>query len=144
MRCNTLKKEYIGDRESFFKKITQVLGVVNELPSIDNLAEQYQQTANAVLSRKFQILGAETTICKGVWNCDVNNGYYWSEKKWHLKYKIGAKGINADVKFPWELSRCHHLLWLGGAYRITKEEKYARDIIGEIDNWIDSNLYLRE
>lgn len=141
MRCNTLKKEYIDDRESFFKKITQILGVFNELHSTDNLAEQYQNTANAVISRKFNILGTETTISKGVWNCDVSNGYYWPEKKWHLKYKICAKGVKADVKFPWELSRCHHLLWLGNAYRITKEDKYACEIIDEINNWIDSNPF---
>ncbi len=141
MKCNTLKKEYIGDRDFFFKKITQVLGAFNELRSIDNLTEQYLNTANAVLSRLFQILGAETTINKGVWNCDASNDYCWSKKKWHLKYKIGAKGVKADVKFPWELSRCHHLLWLGNAYRITKEDKYAREIIDEIDNWINSNPF---
>ena len=137
----TLKKKFVVDRASFLNKVTQVLGAFDELPSSGILAEQYLTVADSVLSRKFQILGTETYISKGVWNCDVNNGYCWQENNWFLKYKIGVKGLRADVKFPWELSRCHHLLWLGNAYRVTKEDKYAREIIDEIDNWIDSNPF---
>jgi len=141
MRSNTLKMELVYDKASFLSKVTQVLGELKG-GAFSDYATQYQAVASSVLSRQFQIFGAETNIIvKGIWNCDVNNDYCWPEKKWYLKYKIGAKGVKADVKFPWELSRCHHLLWLGAAYQLNKEEKYALEIIDEINNWIDSNPF---
>ena len=50
---------------------------------------------------------------------------------------------NADVKVPRELSRSHHLLWLGQAYLLTKNEKYVNEFIFQIENWIDENPIMK-
>ena len=69
------------------------------------------------------------------WHVDFKSG-----KRWGKKYYRNIKFIQgADIKVPWELSRCQHLLWLGEAYLITKEKQYAQEIIDEINWWIDDN-----
>ncbi|MEA4822329.1 MAG: alginate lyase family protein, partial [Erysipelotrichales bacterium] len=36
-------------------------------------------------------------------------------------------------------SRCHHLLWLGEAYMLTGDDKYSKEVVDEIEYWIDDN-----
>ncbi|MDR3551293.1 MAG: heparinase II/III family protein [Candidatus Babeliales bacterium] len=47
-----------------------------------------------------------------------------------------------DIKIPWELSRCQHLVILGYAYEITQDELYAQTFADHITNWIDKNSYM--
>ena len=46
---------------------------------------------------------------------------------------------DSDVKVPWELSRCQHFVTLGKAYWYTGNEKYARELISQIESWIKQN-----
>ena len=73
------------------------------------------------------------------WHTDFKSGFTWKKGRFYKKYVTTDLSNNADVKVPWELSRCHHLLWLGEAYLITNEEKYAKEIVYQIENWIDEN-----
>ena len=72
------------------------------------------------------------------WQVDFKSGYRWSEKVYSKFIKYGHK-LGADVKFPWELSRMEHLLQLALAYRLTKREEYAEEIIKQAIDWIKSN-----
>jgi len=68
------------------------------------------------------------------WQVDFKSGYRWSEKTYYKFIKFGSK-LGADVKVPWELSRMQHLIKLALAYRSTKKEKYAEEIIKQIVDW---------
>lgn len=48
-----------------------------------------------------------------------------------------------DVKVPWELSRCQHFTALGQAYWLTGDERYPREYVSEITDWIASNPWAR-
>jgi uncharacterized heparinase superfamily protein len=46
---------------------------------------------------------------------------------------------NADVKYPWELARCQHWATLGQAFQLTADERFAREIAQELDDFIEAN-----
>ena len=45
----------------------------------------------------------------------------------------------ADIKLPWELGRCQHLVTLGQAYRLTSDTRYAHEIVRQIDDFREAN-----
>jgi hypothetical protein len=72
------------------------------------------------------------------WHRDFKSGYRWDEDVWYKHIRYGHKpGI--DIKVPWELSRFHHLITLGQAYTLTKDEKYAREYAYQLIDWIENN-----
>lgn len=93
-------------------------------------------SANQSLHHEFDLLGSGPVRLDPIdWHVDFKTGARWPKRFYR---EIGSiKG--ADIKVPWELSRCQHLLWLGEAYLISKEERYAQEIIDEISCWIDDN-----
>lgn len=72
------------------------------------------------------------------WSIDFKSGYRWDNKTWYKKITFGA-APGADVKVPWELSRCYHFLTLGQAYFMTRDEKYTREFIYQFIDWIENN-----
>lgn len=74
------------------------------------------------------------------WQVDFKSGYRWAEKTYYKFIKFGSK-LGVDVKVPWELSRMQHLIQLALAYRSTKKEEYAEEIIKQIVDWILANRY---
>lgn len=59
-----------------------------------------------------------------------------SHKEWDL-YKM--RPGNADIKLPWELARCQHFVTLGQAFRLTGDQRYALEILYQIDDFMDAN-----
>jgi hypothetical protein len=45
----------------------------------------------------------------------------------------------ADIKLPWELARCQHWPLLGQAYRLTREDRFAWEIVRELRDFMDAN-----
>jgi len=72
------------------------------------------------------------------WHLDFNSGYRWDKDIWYKKLKYGCNA-GVEVKNPWELSRFHHLITLGQAYLITKNEKYSLEYLFQIVDWIINN-----
>ena len=73
------------------------------------------------------------------WHLDFKSGYRWSPQTWYRDVPYGhLRGV--DVKVPWELSRCHHLvaLALDGATGGPREER-AVEIGLQILDWIAAN-----
>lgn len=96
-------------------------------------------SADRILRHEFNFLGSGPVLLEPIdWHVDFKTSYRW-EKVFYLD--IGNVD-NADIKIPWELSRCQHLLWLGEAYIMTKEAKYAQEVIDEINWWIDDNPFM--
>jgi len=46
---------------------------------------------------------------------------------------------NADVKYPWELARCQHWAALGQAFVLTRDERFAQEIVRELDDFVAAN-----
>jgi hypothetical protein len=45
--------------------------------------------------------------------------------------------VTGDAKVVWEPGRHHQLVVLGRAYRITGDERYAREAVAQIDSWLE-------
>jgi len=96
--------------------------------------------AERALSHVFDVLGSEKVRLEPMqWNKDLKTGFEWENGIFYLNQRNQKGAQGSDVKQPWELSRCHHLLWLGEAYIITGNEKYAKAVIEDIEDWINKN-----
>jgi hypothetical protein len=71
------------------------------------------------------------------WHQDVLHDYCWNPRSFYKQIDIPYG--RADIKVPWELSRCQHLPTLGMAYVATGDPDYAAEIVTQIDDWIDAN-----
>ncbi len=94
------------------------------------------ESAEQALRHEFDLLGSGIVKSDPIdWQTDLKSG-----KRWKKQYYLKIDHLNgADIKMPWELSRCQHLLWLGEAYLLTNDERFAQEVIDEINWWIDDN-----
>jgi len=60
----------------------------------------------------------------------------FSNRQWDF---YGMRPGNADVKYPWELSRCQHWSTLGQAFRLTGDDRFAIEIARELDDFLEAN-----
>ena len=80
------------------------------------------------------------------WHLDFKSGYRWSESIWYEDISSGHK-IGADVKVPWELARCQHLITLSLAHYSANNgingfehpEKYAFEFRNQVLGFIATN-----
>lgn len=106
----------------------------------NNEALQIQLEANRSLHDMYNMLGSGNINISPIdWHTDFKAKYRWSPGLFYKDYKQEGIETNSDVKVPRELSRCHHFLKLGIAYRLTKNEEYARKCILQMENWIQEN-----
>lgn len=57
-------------------------------------------------------------------------------KSWNL---MEMRPGLADVKLPWEIGRCQHWLPLAQAFAITRDERYAAEILNQHDDFVEAN-----
>lgn len=95
--------------------------------------------ANKAKQHIFDVLGSGPYKMSEInWSYDLKTGFYWPVGVYYLKIRsMTPKG--ADIKIPWEISRCHHLLWMSEAYCLTNDESYAEEVINQIKHWIQHN-----
>ena len=101
------------------------------------------RNANEKCNHVFDLLGSEKiNLGKNInWHCDFKSGYSWNPNTFYLDIKYGdMEGV--DIKVPWELSRFEHLSILGEAYWLTNDERYTKEFINQIEDWIDNNPLL--
>jgi hypothetical protein len=56
--------------------------------------------------------------------------------EWNLEQMRPGR---ADIKLPWELSRCQHWPVLGQAYRLTGDDRFALEIARELRDFMEAN-----
>ncbi|MCD4742646.1 MAG: heparinase II/III family protein, partial [Desulfobacteraceae bacterium] len=131
------------DRDVFTKRLNRIIGDFSMFASVpmgEAIKANILQWANETLEHKFNYLGSSLVKIDPIdWHTDFKSGFTWKKGTFYRNYKTVDLSNNADVKVPWELSRCHHLLWLGEAWLLTKDEKYAGEIVIQIKDWIDDN-----
>lgn len=127
---------------SFKARLQGMLGVYDS-DLLANITREENQTiiSTAELSfrHEFNLLGSGSIKLDPIdWHIDFKSG-----KRWRKSFYCELPLIqDADIKVPWELSRCQHLLWLGEAYLLTGDEKYAKEVVDEIKWWIKDNPFL--
>ncbi len=98
------------------------------------------KAADRVVEHKFDLLGSgEIQFGEKIeWSRELKTGYIWPKNTFYRQIRP-ATPKGSDIKMPWELSRCHHLLILGEAYTMTGDERYAREVVDEMSDWIIQN-----
>ncbi len=95
---------------------------------------------NAVVRHEFDLLGSGPVNVGGSlpWHSDFKTG-----REWPVRFCQDIEYLEldrpSDVKVPWELSRAQHFPALGQAYWLTGDERYAREFVAEVEDWIDRN-----
>lgn len=74
------------------------------------------------------------------WRRDITTGNCFPRIfcQWHPLGQI-TKGLDIDLKGPWELTRCQHFPTLGQAYWLTGDERYARCYAGTVQDFLRHN-----
>jgi hypothetical protein len=97
------------------------------------------ESAERIVARQFDVLGSgPVTLSTLQWHTDIKSGYTWKSSTHYRRVPLRpAPGV--DIKVPWEISRCHHLVVLGLAYQQTGDERYSREALVQIQDWIEHN-----
>ncbi len=97
--------------------------------------------ADQACAHVFDLLGSGPTLLgkKIDWHVDFKTGHRWNPKTYYKRIRPAPYPGGYDIKVPWELSRCQHFVRLGQAYWITGDEKYAREFVAQVSDWIKSN-----
>jgi hypothetical protein len=99
--------------------------------------------ANKLKQSIFNILGSGDKILSTIdWHADLKTGFRWEPGTFYKKYVQEGIDSESDVKVPRELSRCHHFLKLGLAYKLTGEDQYAGICVAQMLDWIIENHFL--
>ena len=99
------------------------------------------EDAEAICRHEFDLLGSGRRKWGDPidWHVDPVSGYRWPKKFFTELKRREKQPEGTDIKLPWELSRMQHLPTLGKAYRLTKNESYAEEIVRQINHWLDEN-----
>jgi len=110
------------------------LGELNEAERADLLAR-----ADDVLEHRFDVLGSgPTELGEEIdWQLDFKTGRSWPVV--HVSKLPFTYFDYSDIKVPWELSRFHHLPLLAGAWQLTRDPRYLRELGDQLDHWISTN-----
>jgi hypothetical protein len=73
------------------------------------------------------------------WHADFKSGHRYDPRAHATLVAPAAPPGGHDIKVPWELSRGQHLAWLAQAWRLTGDERYAREVAGQVTAWIEAN-----
>lgn len=96
--------------------------------------------ADRAVEHEFDLLGSgPVTLGESLpWHRDFKTG-----REWPVQFCRDIEYLEldrpSDVKVPWELSRAQHLPLLGQAFWLTGDERYAREFVSLVDDWIATN-----
>jgi hypothetical protein len=99
------------------------------------------EKANEVCNHVFDLLGSGPTSLGNPipWHLDFISKKEYPPKKYYKDITPAEYPGGHDIKVPWELSRCQHFAWLGQAYWLSGDEKYAEEFVAEVNDWIEKN-----
>lgn len=129
-------------KDSLVTSLLQILGEDAQkvvLKATIDESEAIKKRADYALNHIYDYLGSgPVTVQPMIWNIDLKTRFQWQNGVFYTQ-QIGKTPEGSDKKFPWEISRSHHLLWLGETYLLTKDEKYAKEVVWQIKEWIRQN-----
>ncbi len=104
------------------------------------LLDSTLESADKVCDHVFDLLGSGP-VALGItidWHLDFKSGYRWNPDLCFLDVAHGHDA-GVDIKVPWELSRCHHLVLLAQAALLTGKSKYASECVAQLTSWMAAN-----
>jgi hypothetical protein len=111
---------------------------VDHFPGV---TDHKQAAAEAICRHVFDFLGTGPRHWGDPidWHQDVKSGHRWP-KRFYAAYRADlTPGHGVDVKIPWELSRCHHLVVLAQAWWLTGDERFAAECFAQWEHWLEAN-----
>ncbi|MFG0334136.1 MAG: heparinase II/III family protein [Maioricimonas sp. JB049] len=72
------------------------------------------------------------------WQRDIKSGFRWSESAWQGDCPMESVA-GRDVKVPWELGRCQHVITLAQAFAITGYVGYADEFRNQVLDFLATN-----
>lgn len=129
----------ISNAFSLKKRLDQIVYIPELIDvskiEIDSVVKQADKACNGI----YNLLGSGDVVINPIkWNYDFVSGYSW-KNRYSLSYDQVSLNTNSDIKKPRELSRSHHMLHCGIAYKVTGDNKYANLILNQIQNWDENN-----
>lgn len=99
------------------------------------------EKADCICQHVFDLLGSgPVSLGEDIdWHTDFKTGHRFNPKAYYKRIRPAPYPGGYDIKVPWELSRCQHFVWLGQAYWLTEDEKYACEFVTQVEDWIASN-----
>ncbi len=140
----TIKKNNLAVSTNHIqKKLSWILGWSGDSLPLDlekSIKDDILLWADQALEHRFNILGSGIVRVDPIdWHTDFKTQFTWRKGIFYKKYSQVDLSNSADIKVVWELSRCHHLIWLGEAYMISHDGKYAKEVVSQIEHWIEEN-----
>lgn len=104
--------------------------------------EQILERAERICRHRFDLLGYNGLEYgpRIDWHLEPVHGKHTALKPWFKVRYLDFDEVG-DHKVVWELSRHQHLLTLAKAYLLTREERYAAELIRQWYDWRQSNPY---
>jgi len=99
------------------------------------------EVAEKTCAHEFNLLGSGP-VCLGEkidWHKDFKSGYRWDPSLHYSKIRQVEIPSGADIKVPWELSRCMHFISLGMADALSNNPMYFKEWKAQTQDWIDAN-----
>ena len=145
-KLSTVGIDSISGKEALIEYFRQIIGgnIDQIIRSANNKEkESILRHANEAKKHIFNVLGSGPYRMEEInWSREIKTGFEWPVGVYYLKIRnLTPEG--SDIKIPWEISRCHHLLWMAEAYLLTEDESYAKEAIEQIRHWIYHNPLMR-
>ena len=98
--------------------------------------------AEKICAHQFDLLGYKDLDYGAEidWHLDVVHGKQAPRKPWFKVKYLDFEEVG-DSKITWELNRHQHWVTLAKAYRLTGDEKFAREIFAQWTHWHRENPY---
>jgi hypothetical protein len=111
----------------------------NTLPS---QSDEIVRQADEICSHRFRLLGYENLVYGDEidWHLDLVNGSRAPLQPW-FKVQFLEFPVVGDHKVTWELNRHQLLVTLAKAWQLTRDPKYAHEIISQWRSWDKANPY---
>jgi hypothetical protein len=105
-------------------------------------AAQIVSRAGKICAHHFDLLGYQDLVYGASinWHLDAVHGKTSPQKPFHQIQYLDFAEVG-DSKVTWELNRHQHLVTLAKAYRLTGDERFAREIVSQWKSWHEQNPY---
>lgn len=149
-----LRSEFQSLSSSDLRKHFRARNAPSFLPGFENAdASAAMQRALFSVETKRLIAAAEIIVKGHRWSLlgfseqEFGNVINWhrdplSGSTWPLDYHADIplwRNDGSDIRVLWELNRLGHLVTLGRAYALTKEEAFAAEFFAQVESWQQQN-----
>ncbi|MEO7971051.1 MAG: alginate lyase family protein [bacterium] len=111
------------------------------------MRNKFPDDARQVIDAAWRITKQQRWPLLGFGLQDFGNPINWlrdplSGRSWPLEYHADTllwRNDGSDIRVLWELNRLGHVVTLGRAYALTKEEEFAAEFFKQVESWHEQN-----